>query len=186
MARQRAKHAERRANGDCSECGKPSGGRSRCVRCSELRRRRRSRGAAARAKEAGRRLVHEKRMARKYRAAGLCIRCGRRPTGPDGTPLCQTHRDQQDRYNAAALLRQKAARAARRAALELRFGKITTARAAEMVGVSCERISELCRRGVLPHGRASGTRLMHVYDVLRYKAWRDARPDKQRNRKPAP
>ena len=104
--RSRRQHAERRAAGICTKCGKAqaSPDRTLCQPCAEVRRAHdRARHAKAKAQgipyggrdpEARRRADRERsrRRSEARRAAGICVRCGNAPPA-EGRALCEPCRE---------------------------------------------------------------------------------------------
>lgn len=171
--------------GDCQQCGKPADFRARCPECVEKRNRRHSRQPAYRAAEHRDTKRRQRSRAAAWRKAGLCVDCGA-ARDPAGGRLCPEHRARNRASGRLSAEVAKGQRLADVAVFEARYGAVTVAQAAELVGVCTVRLCELCRGGVIPWGVLGALRRLHLYDVLAYKAVRDARPDRQRNRKARP
>lgn len=176
---QRRLRHERRANGDCQECGRPADFKARCPKCVRRRNRRRSRQPGWRASEIAERKRVRRAQRKRWRKAGLCVECGA-DRGGSPTTRCERHRNAAAENGRAQVVAARAARLARQALLDAKYGDLTLTQAAKIVGVAPGSLAAFCDRGRLPCSTVRGGRRFRRADVMAFKAERDAHPERQR------
>lgn len=180
QANQRKLRVARRSEGKCAECGRWANHRARCPRCVTLRNARRTRQYAYRKSEYAATHHRERKAGRAWVKAGRCRLCGG-PRAGKGS-LCDRHQTMQRAQYARSAGVAKAARLARREALEVLVGEFTTARAAAIaiVGIGTRSLLSFADLGRIRFGLIGRERRFRLADVLAFKAERDAHPERQR------
>lgn len=170
----------RRERGDCTECGKPANGRTRCPSCVEHRKKLPNRHRLNRRAEAAAVSRARKINVKKWRRLGLCSRCGKPSVPGIKVRMCGDHLAVHERRLADAREARAVGLDALRAEL-MTFGDCSREDVARIIGISSKHAGLLMNCGRIKARKVHGLWRCWMRDVLRYKAERDAHPERQRS-----